>query len=144
MGAPSDEAPSLLKPGDAPLNLYLNIFYFKTMTDSLFVVDLPEFDDKVIKASHERPILVDLWADWCSPCRVIAPILENVAHEFEGQIGIAKVEVDDGDNMKLAGHYKVRGFPTIILFHNGDEVGRFSGAKPLQFIRNFIDEHTKK
>ncbi|MFW2374320.1 MAG: thioredoxin family protein [Gammaproteobacteria bacterium] len=112
------------------------------MTESIFVVDLHEFDDKVINASHEKPILVDLWADWCSPCLVIAPILEKLAHELENQIGIAKVEVDDGDNMKLAGHYKVRGFPTLLLFQNGNEVGRFSGAKPLQFIRNFIYEHT--
>jgi len=113
------------------------------MDESIFVVDLHEFDDKVIKASHEKPILVDLWADWCSPCRVIAPILEKLVLELEGEIGIAKVEVDDGDNMKLAGHYKVRGFPTLILFQNGHEAGRFSGAKPLQFIRQFIDEHAE-
>ena len=112
------------------------------MTDAIFVVDLHEFDDKVLKASHEKPVLVDLWADWCSPCLVIAPILEKLVHELDGKISIAKVEVDDGDNMKLAGHYKVRGFPTLILFQNGNEVGRFSGAKPLQFIRNFIDEHS--
>lgn len=112
------------------------------MTDAIFVVDLHEFDDKVIKASYEKPILVDLWADWCSPCLVIAPVLEKLVHELDGEIGIAKLEVDDGDNMKLAGHYKVRGFPTLILFQNGKEVGRFSGAKPLQFIRNFIDEHS--
>ena len=111
------------------------------MTDSIFSVDLLSFDKLVIQESHNKPILVDLWADWCSPCLVIAPILEKVSHEFGDKIGIAKVEVDDGENMKLAGHYKVRGFPTIILFQHGEEVARFSGAKPLQFIRHFIEEH---
>ena len=111
------------------------------MSDSIFVVDLHSFETDVIKASHTRPILVDLWADWCSPCLMIAPVLEKVSKEFGDQLGIAKLEVDDGDNMKIAGHYKVRGFPTLILFQEGIEVGRFSGAKPLQFIRSFIEEH---
>ena len=112
------------------------------MTDSIFVVDLHNFDQLVIQASHQKPVLVDLWADWCSPCLVIAPILQKISEEFGDQLGIGKVEVDDGDNMKIAGHYKVRGFPTLILFDKGEEVGRFSGAKPLQFIRSFIEEHT--
>ena len=112
------------------------------MTHSIFVADLHNFDRLVIEASHEKPILVDLWADWCSPCLVIAPLLEKVSEEFGDKLGIAKVEVDDGENMKIAGHYKVRGFPTIILFYQGNEVARFSGAKPLQFIRGFIEQHT--
>ena len=110
-------------------------------SNSIFVADLHNFDERVIDASHKIPVLVDLWADWCSPCRVIAPILEKVITEFKGQIVIAKIEVDDGDNMKIAGHYQVRGFPTLILFQHGIEKGRFSGAKPLNFIRHFIEEH---
>jgi len=113
------------------------------MSDSIFVADLHNFDELVIKASHTKPVLIDLWADWCSPCRVIAPILEKVIKEFEGQITIAKVEVDDGDNMKIAGHYQVRGFPTLILFQHGEEKARFSGAKPLTFIRHFIEQHAE-
>jgi len=112
------------------------------MSDSIFVADLHNFDQLVIDASHHRPVLVDLWADWCSPCLVIAPILQKVSEEFGDRLGIAKVEVDEGDNMKIAGHYKVRGFPTLILFDKGEEVARFSGAKPLQFIRGFIEQHT--
>ena len=111
------------------------------MNSSIFSTDLASFEQSVIQASHHKPVLVDLWADWCSPCIVIAPILEKAIHEFDNQILLAKVEVDDGDNMKIAGHYKVRGFPTIILFQHGQEVSRFSGAKPLQFIRQFIEEH---
>lgn len=109
--------------------------------DNIFNTDLNTFDKQVIEASHQKPVLVDLWAEWCSPCRVIAPILEKIAAEFHDSLFIAKVEVDEDENMKLAGHYKVRGFPTLLLFINGEEVGRFSGAKPLSFIREFIDEH---
>ena len=111
------------------------------MTETIYNAGLDDFEEKVIKASHQQPILVDLWAEWCAPCRVIAPMLEKALAEYEGKILLAKVEVDEDENMKLAGQYQVRGFPTIILFQNGKEVGRFSGAKPLQFILNFIDEH---
>ena len=107
----------------------------------IFDVDLEQFDALVIKASEEKPILVDLWADWCSPCLVIAPVLKKLVAEYDGQIKLAKVEVDEGENMKLAGHYKVRGFPTILLIIDGEEVARFSGAKPLSFLRNFIDDN---
>lgn len=105
----------------------------------IFDVNLEQFDDSVLVASAETPVLVDLWAEWCSPCRVIAPLLKSLVAEYEGQIKLAKVEVDEGENMKLAGRYKVRGFPTILLIIDGEEVARFSGAKPLSFLREFVD-----
>lgn len=111
------------------------------MQSLIFSVDVEHFDERVLAASHETPILVDLWADWCSPCLVIAPTLNKLVTEYEGRLKLAKVEVDEGENMKLAGHYKVRGFPTILLINNGEEVARFSGARPLSFLRNFVDEH---
>ena len=109
----------------------------------IFSANVHNFEDRVIKASHQQPVLVDLWAEWCSPCKVIAPILKQFITEYEDQILLAKVEVDEGDgeNMKLAGHYRVRGFPTVILFIDGEEKARFSGAKPLSFIRQFMDEN---
>ncbi|NOQ87467.1 MAG: thioredoxin fold domain-containing protein [Gammaproteobacteria bacterium] len=107
----------------------------------IFDVDLHQFDERVIEASNEKPVLVDLWAEWCSPCLVIAPVLKKLVAEYDGKIKLAKVEVDEGENMKLAGHYKVRGFPTILLIIDGEEVARFSGAKPLSFLRNFIDDN---
>jgi len=109
--------------------------------NNIFAVNLEHFQSQVLDASHQHPVLVDLWAEWCSPCRVIAPVLENLALEFKETLSIAKIEVDEDDNMKIAGRYKVRGFPTLILFVNGKEYGRFSGAKPLGFIRNFIEQH---
>ena len=107
----------------------------------VFDVHLHDFQEKVLDASRQRPILLDLWADWCPPCVVIAPILQQVVKEFAGRIALAKIEVDEGENMKIAGRYKVRGFPTIILFQNGEEKGRFSGARPRHVVEQFIEEH---
>ncbi len=109
----------------------------------IFNVDLEQFDDKVLSASDKTPVLVDLWAEWCSPCLVVAPILKQLIEEYAGDVLLAKVEVDEGENMKLAGRYQVRGFPTVILIDKGAEVARFSGAKPLSFIRDFVDTNLK-
>ncbi len=115
-----------------------------TKSDVIFDVDCHNFDQLVIEMSHKKPVLVDLWAEWCSPCIVIAPILLQLIDEYEAEVLLAKVEVDkgDGENMKLAGHYRVRGFPTVILFIDGEEKSRFSGAKPLPFLRHFLEEHS--
>jgi putative thioredoxin len=93
----------------------------------------------VLAASKQTPILVDFWAEWCSPCLVIAPILQQVIEDYNGEVRLAKLEVDDGENMKLAGRYQVRGFPTIMLFKDGEVIGQFSGARTQSFIENFID-----
>jgi putative thioredoxin len=104
-------------------------------------VSCERFQVDVIDASHEGPILVDFWADWCAPCHQLAPHLNRVVDEHEGSIRLAKIEVDHGDNMKLAGHYRLRGFPTVILFHNGEELGRFSGSRSSPQLREWIHEH---
>jgi putative thioredoxin len=106
----------------------------------IYAVDYEDFDTRVIRASHEHPVLVDLWAEWCAPCLVIAPVLETVIAEFAGRVHLAKVEVDVGENMKLAGRYRVRGFPTVILFGQGEERARFHGARSRHNIREFIEE----
>ena len=116
-----------------------NICYNTRML--IFNTSLETFDKDVLARSEETPVLVDFWADWCSPCIVIAPVLERVLNERDGAVRLAKLEVDEGKNMKLAGHYRVRGFPTIILFRNREELGRFSGARPAGWIHRFIDEH---
>jgi len=104
-------------------------------------INLSEFDDKVIRRSHVLPVLVDFWADWCGPCHVLAPNLVKAVAEEQGLVLLAKVEVDKGHNMKLAGRYNVRGFPTVILFHKGEAIDRFSSARPMYFIRDFIHQH---
>ena len=107
----------------------------------IFAVDLPDFDQRVIETSHKQPILVDFWADWCGPCHGLAPHLQRVVDELEGEVVLAKVEVDEGENMKLAGHYRVRGFPTVILFRDGEEHGRFSGSRGSHWLREWLDDH---
>ena len=107
----------------------------------IFEIQLEDFDTQVLQASHQRPVMVDFWADWCSPCIAIAPILQSVIKDYAGEVALAKLEVDEGENMKLAGRYQVRGFPTIILFRDGEEQGRFSGAQSKAFIETFIESH---
>ncbi len=106
----------------------------------IYDIDLEDFNEQVLQASFKTPVLVDFWADWCSPCIAIAPVLSRVIESFEGQVLLAKLEVDEGHNMKLAGKYLVRGFPTIILFKDGEEQDRFSSARPAQFIEHFIQQ----
>lgn len=98
-----------------------------------------DFQQTVIDASHSKPILVDFWADWCGPCIMLTPVLEHLVSESEGRWLLGKVEVDD--NMRLAGHYRLRGFPTVLLFQDGEEKGRFSGAKPSPWVKHFLEEH---
>ena len=108
----------------------------------IFETHYETFQKDVMETSNEKPVLVDLWADWCAPCHTIAPILEKVLHSYAGAVALAKLEVDDGENMKIAGRYAVRGFPTILLIQDGEEIGRFSGAKSIRFIEDFIATHT--
>lgn len=109
--------------------------------NTIFDTTYEAFQEDVIMVSHNHPVLVDLWADWCPPCIVVAPILKKVVTEYDSEISLAKIEVDEGKNMKIAGQYQVRGFPTILLIQNGEEKARFSGAQTASFIENFIDEN---
>jgi len=102
-------------------------------------VDEHSFAEQVLEQSRQRPVLVDFWADWCSPCLMIAPVLDRVIAEFDGGVLLAKVDADE--NMRLAGQHRVRGFPTCMLFRDGAEVARFSGAKPVHVVREFIQQH---
>jgi putative thioredoxin len=104
-------------------------------------VHLDDFEAAVIEASHGVPVLVDFWADWCAPCHAIAPHLAKVIESAAGRIHLAKVEVDEGENMKLAGRYQLRGFPTVILFRDGAELDRFAGARTATWIGQWLDTH---
>jgi len=113
----------------------------KSSNPDIFDVQLEDFQSAVIEASHQIPIMVDFWADWCSPCIALAPIMDRVMADFQGRVKLAKLEVDEGHNMKLAGHYLVRGFPTVLLFIGGEEVARFASARPKHWIEEFLDQH---
>jgi len=105
----------------------------------IFDVDEASFDQNVINASANTPIIVDFWAEWCPPCRALTPVLEKIAKQLGGKVRLAKVEVDD--NMHLAGRYGLRGFPTVIIFINEQECGRFSGFKPEAEVMNFLADN---
>ncbi len=102
---------------------------------------LEDFQQKVLEASRKKPVLVDFWADWCAPCHAIAPHLERVMTEVSDRVTLVKVEVDEGENMKLAGRYKLRGFPTLMLFVDGEEVARFAGNRASHWIRDWLQQH---
>ncbi len=104
-----------------------------------FIIDVDEhsFQSDVLDASHEHLVMVDFWADWCPPCKALTPVLERIAHDFGGRFLLAKVEVDE--NMRLAGHYKLRGFPTILFFWQGQQIEHFSGYKPVHTVRELVE-----
>ncbi|MDP3036549.1 MAG: thioredoxin domain-containing protein [Rhodocyclaceae bacterium] len=103
--------------------------------------DLAGFETAVIEASRTQPVIVDFWAEWCPPCVALTPVLERVTTALGGRIKLAKVEVDDGDNMKLAGRYGLKGFPTVLLFSSGEIKGRFSGTRGDHWVKTFLAEH---
>ena len=108
----------------------------------IFDTHWPQFEKDVVEASHVQPVLVDFWADWCPPCSTLTPILERLIPSYSGRIRLAKIEVDADDNMKLAGRYAMRGFPTVLLFVKGEMVARFHSAKSEPWVRAFITEFT--
>ena len=97
-----------------------------------------DFDELVVARSHEVPVLLDIGADWCSPCLVLGPMLEKLAKEYAGKFVLAKVDADE--NMRIAGRHKVRGFPTVIAYSHGQEADRFHSVHPESFLRRFIDK----
>ncbi len=94
-----------------------------------------DFDDQVLKSNH--PVLVDYWAEWCGPCKMIAPVLEEVADEYEGRLTVAKLNIDDNPNTPPK--YGIRGIPTLMLFKNGTVEATKVGALSKSQLTAFID-----
>lgn len=111
------------------------------MTTAAFVLDttVAGFEQDVILKSNEIPVLVDFWATWCEPCKVLGPILEKLAAEFNGGFLLAKVDVDK--EQQLAGYFQVKSIPTVILLKNGQIVDGFPGALPEGQLREFLKHH---
>ncbi|MFC2634843.1 MAG: thioredoxin, partial [Capnocytophaga granulosa] len=84
------------------------------------------FDEVVLKS--DKPVLVDFWATWCGPCRMLGPVIEELATEYEGRVVVGKVDVDN--NQEFAAKYGVRNIPTVLVFKDGEVVGRQVGVAP--------------
>lgn len=110
----------------------------KSVSEAILSVTDDNFEDKVL--SSERPVLVDYWAEWCGPCKMIAPILDQIAVEFQDKLTFAKLNIDE--NPKTPQRYGVRGIPTLMLFKNGEveatKVGMVSKTKLTEFIESNI------
>ena len=95
------------------------------------------FDQEVLQS--DVPVLVDFWAVWCAPCRIIAPIVEELAQEKEGQLKVAKMDVDN--NQETAMKYGIRSIPTLLIFKNGDVVDQVVGAVPKSMLESKLEKH---
>ena len=105
------------------------------MTEPL-EVDEKNFNDIVLQAKN--PFLVDFWAPWCGPCKAIAPIVEELATEYDGRVGFAKINVDD--NPVLATTWGIRSIPTLLVFKDGKPVQQVIGARPKAELKKYLDE----
>jgi putative thioredoxin len=102
-------------------------------------VTIHNFESEVIAASMTQPVLVDFWAPWCGPCKVIGPILEKLEAEYAGRFKLVKIDSDQ--EQQLAGAFGIRSIPTCILLMNGQPVDGFMGALPEGKVREFLDKH---
>jgi thioredoxin 1 len=100
------------------------------------VVSDDTFETEVLKASG--PVVVDFWAEWCGPCRMIAPALEEIAAELEGKVKIVKMNVDE--NPRTPGEFGIRGIPTLLIFKNGQVAAQKVGAQPKNQLKAWIAE----
>jgi len=104
------------------------------MSDQIVYLSDASFEEEVLKA--QGPVLVDYWAEWCGPCKMIAPILDEIAAEYAGKLKVAKLNIDE--NPMITSQYTIRSIPTMLLFKDGKLVNRLVGALPKEEIEHHL------
>ena len=108
------------------------------MSDKIVYVSDASFEDDILKS--DKPVILDFWAEWCGPCKMIAPILDEIADEYEGKVTVAKINIDE--NQETPQKFAVRGIPTLMIFKDGElaatKVGALSKSQLAEFIDNTI------
>jgi len=96
-----------------------------------------QWDKQVLNS--DKPVFVDFWATWCGPCSMVAPIVEELANEYDSKVNFVKVDVDQ--NKELASRYNVFSIPNLVIFRNGEVIAQHAGASSKESIRNYIDKN---
>ena len=109
------------------------------MAENIQAVSDASFQADVIDASKIQPVLVDFWADWCRPCHMLTPTVEEIARENVGKVKVVKLNVDE--NMTAAGKYNIRGIPTLLVFKGGQVADQIVGAVPKEQIVKVLERH---
>ncbi len=106
----------------------------------MIAVDSGSFDKEVLQA--DKLVVVDFWAEWCAPCKLIKPILQDLAQEYAGRVKFVSLDIDE--SIDIAQRYKIRSIPCLIGFKDGAEVDRLVGSRPKEYLRSWIDQVLQK
>ena len=112
------------------------------MSDFIVNIDETNAAQLLIEESHKRPVVVDFWADWCEPCKVLMPLLEKIANEYQGAFLLAKVNADE--QQMISQQFGVRSLPTVMVIQNGQPVDGFTGAQPEAQVREMLGKYLPK